>query len=103
VKVLKEILHDVDLANSDEEVRLFLEEALSGYDEDISILAVSLCREDSEKGRDELARDMWELLLVHAAPLRRSTSSLAFRVPSNGTSTPASAPARAASISCTSH
>ncbi len=30
VEVIKEILQDADLANSNEEVRLFFEEALSG-------------------------------------------------------------------------
>ena len=30
VEAIKEILQDADLANSNEEVRLFLEEALSG-------------------------------------------------------------------------
>ncbi len=30
VEVIKEILQDAELANSNEEVRLFLEEALSG-------------------------------------------------------------------------
>lgn len=59
-KVLREILEDVDLS---EEVRLLLEEALSGYpNQDIHILSVTRSREDSEKGREELNRARQELL-----------------------------------------
>ncbi len=54
-EVIKEDLQDAELANSYEEVRLFLQEALSGYpNQGIRILAVTRSREGSEKGREEL-------------------------------------------------
>jgi hypothetical protein len=59
-EVIREILRDTDLSK---EVRRFLEAAVSGYpNQDIRILAVTRSREGSEKGREELARAMQELL-----------------------------------------
>ena len=60
VKVLKEVMRDADLPG---EVRLFLEEAVSGYpDLDIRLLAAARNREPSEVGWEELTRTMRELL-----------------------------------------
>jgi hypothetical protein len=54
------VLRDADLPA---EVRLFLEEALSGYpDLDIRLLAAARGRESSDEGREELTRTMRELL-----------------------------------------
>ena len=59
VEVLKEVMQDADLPG---EVRLFLEEAVSGYpDLDIRLLAARN-REPSEVGWEELTRTMRELL-----------------------------------------
>ena len=61
MEVLGEVLQDADLPR---EVRLFLEEALSGYPNlDIRLLAAGRSRESSEVGWDELTRTMRELLL----------------------------------------
>ena len=52
--VLREILREADL---NREVRLFLEEVVSGHpNQDICILVAARSREDSEKGREELNR-----------------------------------------------
>jgi transcriptional regulator with XRE-family HTH domain len=60
VEVLKEVMQDADLPG---EVRLFLEEAVSGYpDLDIRLLAAARGRESSDEGREELTRTMRELL-----------------------------------------
>ena len=60
MELLKEVLRDDDLPG---EVRLFLEEALSGYpDLDIRLLAAARGRESSDEGREELTRTMRELL-----------------------------------------
>jgi len=60
MELLKEVLRDADLPA---EVRLFLEEALSGYpDLDIRLLAAARGRESSDEGREELTRTMRELL-----------------------------------------
>ena len=60
VEVIREILRDDDLGK---EVRRFLEAAVGGYpSQDIRILEAARSREGSEKGREELARAMQELL-----------------------------------------
>jgi len=60
VEVLKEVMQDADLPG---EVRLFVEEAVSGYpDLDIRLLAAARGRESSDEGREELTRTMRELL-----------------------------------------
>ena len=60
MEVLGEAIRDADLPA---EVRLFLEEALSGYpDLDIRLLAAARGRESSDEGREELTRTMRELL-----------------------------------------
>ena len=60
VEVLREVLTNEDLYS---QVRLFLEEALGGYpDQEIRLLASARGRESSERGREELARAMQELL-----------------------------------------
>ena len=60
MELLKEVLRDADLPA---EVRLFLEEAISGYpDLDIRLLAAARGRESSDEGREELTRTMRELL-----------------------------------------
>ncbi len=59
-EVIREILREADLGK---EVRRFLEAAVGRYpNQDVRILSVTRRREASEKGREELARAMQELL-----------------------------------------
>jgi transcriptional regulator with XRE-family HTH domain len=60
VEVLREVLTNEDLYP---QVRLFLEKALGGYpDQEIRLLASARGRESSERGQEELARAIRELL-----------------------------------------